>query len=112
MNTSYGAIGAELKAKGCEKPGIRDVSEAVIAIRRSKLPDPRESWGIVAVFSKIPGLRERITFNCKKHFPEIPGYKFTDTDFKVPAGWLIEQCGFKGRDSETRGCTGNRRWFW
>ena len=96
MNTTYGAIKAELKARGCVKPGIRDVSEAVIAIRQSKLPDPR-ILGNSGSFFKNPVIREAEYLRLQEAFPDIPGYRLPDSSYKVPAGWLIEQCGFKGR---------------
>jgi UDP-N-acetylmuramate dehydrogenase len=96
LNTAYGAIEAELRASGCTNPGIGDVSRAVVAIRRSKLPDPN-SLGNSGSFFKNPVLvREQFEKFNKAH-PQAPFFHNTETTFKVPAGWLIEQCGFKGK---------------
>ena len=94
VNTSYGAIKHVLKEKGIEKPTIKDVSTAVIEIRRSKLPDPKEI-GNAGSFFKNPVI-DKIDFEALKiEFPDIPGYPSADK-VKVPAAWLIDQCGWKG----------------
>lgn len=96
LNTSYGAIEAELQLQNCTKPTIKDVSNAVIAIRRSKLPDPKE-LGNSGSFFKNPVLSKKEFEKIQNKFPEIPHYVVSDTEVKVPAGWLIEQAGFKGK---------------
>ncbi|MBT8316178.1 MAG: UDP-N-acetylmuramate dehydrogenase [Lutibacter sp.] len=93
-NTSYGAISTLLQHK--EAPTIKDISNAVIQIRQSKLPDPKEI-GNSGSFFKNP-IIDAISFNTlKEKYPKIPYYVVSDTEFKIPAGWLIEQCGFKGK---------------
>ena len=96
LNTSYGAIEAALEAQNIDDPTIKDISNAVIAIRRSKLPDPAE-LGNSGSFFKNPVI-SKIEFN---HFHEnhadAPFYKISENAYKVPAGWLIEQCGYKGK---------------
>lgn len=96
LNTSYGAIEAELKKNMIENPTVKDVSNAVIAIRQLKLPDPKE-LGNSGSFFKNP-IISKIEFDnfINKH-PEAPSYKVSDNEFKIPAGWLIEQAGFKGK---------------
>ncbi len=96
LHTSYGAISDVLSERNIESPTIRDVSDAVIDIRRSKLPDPDE-LGNSGSFFKNPvlGADEFKTFH--ERFPESPFYELSSTAFKVPAGWLIEQAGFKGK---------------
>lgn len=96
LNTGYGSIDGELQKMGIEKPSILDVSKAVISIRRSKLPDPKE-LGNSGSFFKNP-IVDKAGFNLfiSAH-PNAPFYKVTDGSFKIPAGWLIEQCGFKGK---------------
>jgi UDP-N-acetylmuramate dehydrogenase len=85
-----------LQAKGCVNPGIRDVSEAVIAIRQSKLPDPK-ILGNSGSFFKNPVVSGRDYQRLAEEYPEAPIYRVSDNEWKVPAGWLIEQCGFKGK---------------
>ena len=94
LNTSYGAITAVLEEKGIQQPTIRDVSDAVIAIRRSKLPDPKEI-GNAGSFFKNPVIDKVDYEGLKLEFPELPGY-ITGDLVKVPAAWLIDQSGWKG----------------
>ena len=95
LSTSYGAIKEQLAARQIEFPSIRDVSEAVIAIRRTKLPDPKE-LGNSGSFFKNPVIDVETFKAFRLQFPEAPFYAISPTEFKVPAGWLIEQAGFKG----------------
>lgn len=95
VNTSYGAIEAELKAEGISTPTIKDVSAAVIKIRQSKLPDPAE-LGNAGSFFKNP-IIDRSTFEViKARHPEVPNYS-APNGIKLAAGWLVEQCGWKGK---------------
>ncbi len=96
LNTSYGAIQNELKKNNINHPSIRDISNAVIAIRKSKLPDPEEI-GNSGSFFKNPVISVDQFNNLKRYYPEIPNYVISEDLVKVPAGWLIEQCGFKGK---------------
>ena len=96
LQTSYGAIEDELTRNNIELPTIQEISKAVIAIRKSKLPDPDE-LGNSGSFFKNPVLTN-LDFNTfYKNNPEAPFYKVSENEIKVPAGWLIEQCGFKGK---------------
>jgi UDP-N-acetylmuramate dehydrogenase len=95
LNTSYGAIESELSNKGITDPSITDVSQAVIKIRQSKLPDPK-NLGNAGSFFKNPVI-EQLTFDkLKDEFPEIPNYP-SQNGIKLAAGWLVEQCGWKGK---------------
>ena len=96
LNTSYGAIQSELENKGITSPTITDVSEAVIRIRQQKLPDPKE-LGNSGSFFKNPVISVHNFRQLQHRFPEIPHYRVSDSEIKVPAGWLVEQCGFKGQ---------------
>ncbi|MDO6676680.1 UDP-N-acetylmuramate dehydrogenase [Tenacibaculum sp. 1_MG-2023] len=96
LNTSYGAIESELSSKGITNPTIKDISDAVIAIRQSKLPNPKEI-GNSGSFFKNPVVSKDHFEKLKEKHPNIPSYVISDTEIKVPAGWLIEQSGFKGK---------------
>jgi len=95
LNTSYGAINAELEKMGVREPSITSVSQAVCNIRKSKLPDP-EKIGNAGSFFKNPVVSEDKFQLIKKDFPGIPSYK-DPLGIKLAAGWLIEQCGWKGK---------------
>ncbi|PCJ92702.1 MAG: UDP-N-acetylenolpyruvoylglucosamine reductase [Flavobacteriaceae bacterium] len=96
LNTSYGDIVAQLQKSNINAPTIKDVSNAVITIRKSKLPDPNELGNSGSFFKNpILNLLEFAAFS--KENPNAPFYKMSENEFKVPAGWLIEQCGFKGK---------------
>lgn len=96
LNTSYGAIETELKAQNIDQPTIQDVSRAVIAIRESKLPDPKK-LGNSGSFFKNPILSKAKFLEIQSKFPEMPYYDLGNQLVKVPAGWLIEKAGFKGK---------------
>lgn len=96
INTSYGDITAELEKNHITNPGLIDVSNAVIAIRKSKLPDPKE-LGNSGSFFKNPILLKTDFDKIHERFPEMKYYEVSETEVKVPAGWLIEQAGFKGK---------------
>ena len=96
INISYGDIQLELTNKNIETPGLIDVSNAVIAIRQSKLPDPKK-LGNSGSFFKNPILLKSEFEPIHKKFPEMKFYEISETEVKVPAGWLIEQAGFKGK---------------
>jgi len=94
INTSYGAINELLQHK--ETPTIKDVSDAVISIRQSKLPDPEEI-GNSGSFFKNPIIPSNLFKIVQEKYPAIPHYVISKNEIKIPAGWLIEQCGFKGK---------------
>jgi UDP-N-acetylmuramate dehydrogenase len=96
INTSYGDITNELAKKNITNPNLKDVSNAVIAIRKSKLPDPKE-LGNSGSFFKNPILLKTDFEKIHLQFPEMKYYDVSETEVKVPAGWLIEQAGFKGK---------------
>lgn len=101
IKTSYGAIQAVLDAKGIKNPTISDISNAVIGIRKSKLPDPKEI-GNSGSFFKNPTLTSQEANRLLNAYPGIPNYPVEGSkDIKFPAGWLIEQAGWKGyRDGD------------
>ena len=95
VNTSYGAIKNVLEEQGIKDPTIKDVSKAVIQIRQSKLPDPAKI-GNSGSFFKNPVLSKAEFNGLKESFSDIPGYENGASEVKVPAAWLIDQCGWKG----------------
>ena len=95
-NSSYGAIETELTNNNISSPTIKDISNAVIAIRKSKLPDPKE-LGNSGSFFKNPIISSDKYKELHEKHPEMPHYVISETEVKVPAGWLIEQAGFKGK---------------
>lgn len=96
FNTSYGAIEAQLEAMGVRELTLRSVSNAVIAIRQQKLPDPAKI-GNSGSFFKNPVI-DRIHFErLQKDHPGIVGYPAGESKVKVAAGWLIEHAGYKGK---------------
>ncbi|MCB0456806.1 MAG: UDP-N-acetylmuramate dehydrogenase [Flavobacteriaceae bacterium] len=96
LKTSYGDIQKELEQKHIQNPTIKDISEAVIAIRKSKLPNPKE-LGNSGSFFKNPVISATDFNQFRLQFPEAPFYEVSATQFKIPAGWLIEKAGFKGQ---------------
>jgi UDP-N-acetylmuramate dehydrogenase len=96
VSTNYGAIEAELLKKNIQNPTLKEVSNAVIAIRQSKLPDPKE-LGNSGSFFKNPIISKTDYEKAKAVHPEMPHYVVSENSVKVPAGWLIEQAGFKGK---------------
>lgn len=94
--TSYGDIQKILTDKKISNPSIQDISEAVIAIRQSKLPDPK-TLGNSGSFFKNPIVDIETFQKFRLNFPEAPFYEVSPTEFKIPAGWLIEHSGFKGK---------------
>lgn len=92
----YGAIKQELEKMNVVDPTIQDISNAVISIRRSKLPNPKEI-GNSGSFFKNPVIDDLAFERFIAQFPDAPFYKMSKDQFKIPAGWLIEQTGFKGK---------------
>lgn len=95
IKTDYGAIQSELKDLGIVNPVIQDISRAVINIRQSKLPDPKVI-GNAGSFFKNPSILKQNFLRVQEKYPEMPNYPNGDL-VKIPAGWLIEKCGWKGK---------------
>lgn len=107
INISYGAIGDVLRERNIENPSIKDVSDAVISIRKSKLPDP-EVIGNAGSFFKNPEVAKSVYQKLQTNFPDIPHYTVDDNTEKIPAGWLIEKAGWKGKTFKNYGVHKNQ----
>jgi UDP-N-acetylmuramate dehydrogenase len=95
LKTSYGDLQEELKRLGGD-PSIQKVSQAVTHIRSSKLPDPK-ILGNSGSFFKNPVIKRSVYEELIRMHPEMPSYQVDEEHVKVPAGWLIDQSGFKGK---------------
>ena len=102
-NISYGAIEDELKKMHVEKLSIKAISDAVINIRTAKLPDPK-IIGNAGSFFKNPEIDKYELEQLLIIEPGMPSYRINDNKFKIPAGWLIEKCGWKGYRNGDAGC--------
>jgi UDP-N-acetylmuramate dehydrogenase len=96
FNISYGNIKQRLDEMGVQELTLRNVSQAVIDIRQSKLPDPMVI-GNAGSFFKNPVVEKEYYESLQAAYETIPGYVVDAENTKVPAGWLIEQCGWKGK---------------
>lgn len=103
FNTSYGAIEQELDKMGIKELSIKAIAQAVINIRSSKLPNPAEI-GNAGSFFKNPEIQKAYYHQLKKSYPAIVGYDLPNDNVKLAAGWLIEQCGWKGYREGDAGC--------
>jgi UDP-N-acetylmuramate dehydrogenase len=103
FNTSYGAISQELEKMGVKELSIQSLSQAVINIRTSKLPDPKEI-GNAGSFFKNPVIPNDQFNELKKAFPGVIAFPSGTDHTKLAAGWLIEQCGWKGYRKGDAGC--------
>jgi len=97
INSSYGGINDELKKLKISKPTIKDISNVVCSIRKRKLPDPKKI-GNAGSFFKNPIVKKDKLEWIKKYFNDVPSYKLDDKNYKIPAAWLIESAGLKGKE--------------
>lgn len=95
IRTDYGGVQDQLEQMGVKVPGIQEVSKAIIHIRQKKLPDP-SLLGNSGSFFKNPVLEKTRLLPLQDKYPEMPVYEVSDSLAKLPAGWLIDQCGLKG----------------
>jgi len=105
LNTRYGDISKILNERNILQPTIADVAEAVIFIRNSKLPHP-DVLGNAGSFFKNPVISQEQLLHIQKTYADVPHYPTSDNRCKVPAAWIIEQCGWKGK---VVGNTGNHK---
>jgi UDP-N-acetylmuramate dehydrogenase len=101
INSSYGAINEQLKVMGIQVPTIKELSAAVIAIRQSKLPDPK-IIGNAGSFFKNPTVDNVLLEKIQENYPDIPNYP-AENGRKLAAGWLIEKAGWKGKTFDNYG---------
>ena len=107
INTKYGVIENELQEMDITAPTIRDISNAIIAIRSSKLPDPK-LIGNAGSFFKNPVIEVKAAEELKGKHPNIPSYPAPNGKVKLAAGWLIEQAGWKGKTFNNYGVHKNQ----
>ncbi|MEO5979213.1 MAG: UDP-N-acetylmuramate dehydrogenase [Chryseolinea sp.] len=107
LNIQYGAISDTLKSMNIASPTIKDISEAVMHIRRTKLPDPAKI-GNAGSFFKNPSIPSIQYNELKNQHPNIPSFPSQEGLIKIPAGWLIEQCGWKGKTFDKIGVHANQ----
>ncbi|MFN0176641.1 MAG: UDP-N-acetylmuramate dehydrogenase [Saprospiraceae bacterium] len=103
LNTSYGDISKTLETNGISTPSIADISRSVVQIRTSKLPDPAKI-GNCGSFFKNPETDRSVLERILATHPQAPHFPLPDGRVKIPAGWLIEQCGWKGKRVGNTGC--------
>jgi UDP-N-acetylmuramate dehydrogenase len=103
INISYAALQNELNNVNVTQPDIRDVANAVIRIRRAKMPDPA-LIGNAGSFFKNPTVPKSTFETLKKEYQDLGGYDIGQDEVKLSAGWLIEQCGWKGFKKGDAGC--------
>ena len=97
INSSYGGINDELKKLNIKEPTIKDISNVVCDIRNKKLPNPNKIGNAGSFFKNPIVNSEKINW-LKENFNNIPFYKIDENSYKIPAAWLIETSGFKGKD--------------
>ncbi|MCJ8291540.1 MAG: UDP-N-acetylmuramate dehydrogenase [Crocinitomicaceae bacterium] len=102
INSSYGAIETELEQMGITSPTIKNISDAVIAIRSSKLPNPAKI-GNAGSFFKNPVVEVGVLKKIQEKHENIPNYPAPNGKVKLAAGWLIDQAGWKGKTFDTFG---------
>lgn len=103
LETSYWAFQEELRNRGITDPTIQDIFDMVVAIRQSKLPDPK-ILGNSGSFFKNPVISAEEFDALIAKFPTLKNFPTTDGNYKIPAGYLIEQCGWKGKRIGNTGC--------
>ena len=96
LNINYGDVKAILESQNIKNPGIKEVSNAIISIRQSKLPDPKKI-GNSGSFFKNPLVSLNQLELIKKNYPNVVNYEINENEFKIAAGWLIERAGWKGK---------------
>lgn len=107
VNSSYASLENYFEERGVDKPQIKDVFEAVVNVRKSKLPDP-ELIGNAGSFFKNPVVGQQMYQTLKNRYSEMPSFRMENNLYKIPAGWLIEKTGWKGKRIGNVGCYKNQ----
>lgn len=107
VNTTYRSLQDDLNSRGLEHPGINDVYNAVIDIRQSKLPDPAVIGNSGSFFKNVVVTPDKLE-TLKSKFDNLAYYDNGDGNFKIPTGWLIDRCGWKGKSLGDAGCYKNQ----
>ena len=95
-NLKYGTIKSVLENNKILSPTVKQIAEAIISIRKSKLPDPKKI-GNAGSFFKNPVVDKALFYKLLKTYPQMPYYILSENEIKIPAGWLIDNAGFKGK---------------
>jgi UDP-N-acetylmuramate dehydrogenase len=103
LNIEYGAIREKLHDKQIKQPSLEDIANAIIQIRTEKLPDPK-LIGNAGSFFKNPIVEKPFFEKLKLQYPTLIAYPISDQEYKIAAGWLIEQAGWKGKKIGNIGC--------
>jgi len=96
LNINYGDVKAILESQNIKNPAIKEVSNAIISIRQSKLPDPKKIGNSGSFFKNPIVSLNQLEF-IKKKYPNVVNYEINENEFKIAAGWMIEKAGWKGR---------------
>ena len=107
IDSSYASLKSYLEKEGVLSPGIKEVYDAVVSVRKSKLPDPA-LYGNAGSFFKNPITEFEIHQKLKERYPDMPSYQLEDGTYKIPAGWLIDFAGWKGKKIGNVGCYKNQ----
>jgi UDP-N-acetylmuramate dehydrogenase len=107
VNNSYGSLKQYLEKTNVDSPEIRDIFDAVVAVRNSKLPDPK-MLGNAGSFFKNPVVDGDMRQTLADRFPDLPSYTLDDGSYKIPAGWLIDKAGWRGKKIGNVGCYKNQ----
>jgi UDP-N-acetylmuramate dehydrogenase len=107
VNSSYSSLKSYLEKKEIKSPSIKDVFEAVVAVRKSKLPDPH-LYGNAGSFFKNPIVNQGTHHILQQQYPDMPSYQLNDGTYKIPAGWLIDRAGWRGKKIGNVGCYKNQ----
>ncbi len=107
INSSYKDISNALEKHKIDLATIKDIYKIVVDIRSHKLPDPNDI-GNAGSFFKNPIINKEHFEAFISKFPNAPHWKINDNEFKIPAAWLIDQCGYKGKRKGNTGCYKNQ----
>jgi UDP-N-acetylmuramate dehydrogenase len=102
ININYGDVKVILESQNIKNPTIKQVSNAIIRIRQSKLPDPKKIGNSGSFFKNPIVSLNQLEF-IKKKYPKVVNYEINENEFKIAAGWMIERAGWKGKKFKNYG---------